>query len=232
MFYAVVGHPPDVPGAINAMAAALLEELTLEEISVALKRCRRECRFPVRLPDIFLRCPGHEVPKPEAEMRAAWDVLTAFVKKYVGCDPEGNYGPEHGFWGKMRIGGKSYENRFPALSQRILDVVRRTGGWRQYKCMTEEDHPFQQKRFFEEYAAWRATENVMPMMLPAAAAKQLVEAKAMEPVKNSTAVNSSAPRKVLRTNVGMESTPRKDPATEKARLAAYLKQHPEIGAKA
>jgi hypothetical protein len=43
------------------MAADLLDEgATLEEISTALSRCRKECRFPVRLPDIWQRVPGRE----------------------------------------------------------------------------------------------------------------------------------------------------------------------------
>ncbi|HET6179678.1 MAG TPA: hypothetical protein VFE61_22330 [Candidatus Sulfotelmatobacter sp.] len=37
---------------------------------------------------------------------------------------------------------------------------RRTGGWKVYACMTDGDFPFVQKRFFEEYAAWSAVEQV------------------------------------------------------------------------
>jgi hypothetical protein len=114
-----------------------------------LTRCANECRYPVRLPDILQRISGHEVPQLEAEARRAWDVVTAFVAKYVSNDVHGNYGPEHGWY-----------NNFPTLSDRILDTVRRSGGWKTYKCATDEDFPFVQKRFFEEYEAWTAVEQI------------------------------------------------------------------------
>ena len=71
-----MGNPPEATGALNAMAASLLEDgATVEQISAALKRCTKECRFPVRLPDIYQRITGREVPHVEAEMRAAWDEM-------------------------------------------------------------------------------------------------------------------------------------------------------------
>jgi len=85
----------------------------------------------------------------DAEARAAWDTVTRFCSKYVSNDVHGNYGPEHG----------SY-NDFPKLADRILDSVRRSGGWKTYKCATSEDFPFLQKRFFEEFQAWTAVEHV------------------------------------------------------------------------
>jgi hypothetical protein len=51
------------------------------------------------------------------------------------------------------------------LGDRILDCVRRSGGWKTYKCATDEDFPFLQKRFFEEYQAWTAVERVDPSKL-------------------------------------------------------------------
>jgi hypothetical protein len=60
---------------------------------------------------------------------------------------------------------RRYPKTFPKLSQRILDTVRHTGGWRTYKCMTDDDFPHQQKRFFEEYAAWTAVEQIPPAKL-------------------------------------------------------------------
>jgi hypothetical protein len=157
-FYAMMGHPPEVPGAINSMAGLLLAEANAAQINEALNRCTKECRFPVRLPDIMQRIPGNEIPKTEAMARKAWDVLIAFVKKYVSNDIYGNYGPEHGW----------YPKTFPKLDDRILDTVRRTGGWIAYARLVlpmesrrpEEDLPFQQKRFFEEYMAWTAVERI------------------------------------------------------------------------
>ena len=60
-FYAMVGNAPEVKGAIAAMSIALLSRATSEQISAALDRCMVECRFPVRLPDIFQRIPGTEL---------------------------------------------------------------------------------------------------------------------------------------------------------------------------
>jgi len=147
-FYAVMGNMPEVEGSLTAMAEVLLLEASHDNIKIALDRCMRECRWPVRLPDIFLRIPGCEVTKPDAEARCAWDILTSFVKKYVGNDIHGDYGPEHGW----------FPTGFPKLEQRILDTVRRTGGWKVYALMDETDFPHQQKRFFEEYRAWTAVE--------------------------------------------------------------------------
>jgi hypothetical protein len=148
-FYSVVGHRPDELGALALMAEMLTQSATDDEINAALSRCARECRYPVRIPDILQRVPGKEVPQLEAQARKAWDVVTAFVAKYVSNDVYGNYGPEHGW----------YDN-FPKLSDRILDTVRRTGGWKIYRCMTDENFPFVQKRFFEEYEAWTAVERL------------------------------------------------------------------------
>ena len=154
-FYSVMGHRPDEPGALALMAEILCQSGSDEQIAESMTRCTRECRFPVRLPDLLQRIPGQEVPQSEAEARKAWDVLTAFARKYVGNDVYGTYGPEHGW----------HPQTFPHLSERILDVVRRTGGWKMYKCMTDDDFPFVQKRFFEEYAAWVAVEQVAPNRL-------------------------------------------------------------------
>jgi hypothetical protein len=154
-FYSVMGHRPDEPGALALMAEMLAQSATDDEISVALTRCARECKYPVRMPDILQRIPGQEVPQLEAEARKAWEVVQDFTRRYIGNDVYGNYGPEHGW----------YPKTFSKLSQRIGDTVRRTGGWRTYKSMTDDDYPHQQKRFFEEYAAWTAVEQIVPTRL-------------------------------------------------------------------
>jgi hypothetical protein len=164
-FYDMVGRAPEEPGTLAKMAAYFLAKgITAAQVTAALNLCVEQCRFPVRLPDIMQRIPGYEVPAIEAEARAAWDTAVMFVEKYVGCDAEGQYGPEHGMYGAWgppdEAGEARHPARYPQLSRRILDVVRRTGGWIQYKRMTEEDQPFQQKRFFEEYMAWTAVEQV------------------------------------------------------------------------
>jgi len=93
-----------------------------------------------------------------------------FVKKYVGNDVYGDYGPQHGW----------YPKQYPKLSDRILDTVRRTGGWKAYKCMTDDDFPFVQKRFFEEYTAWVAVGQVAPDKLLTERPRLQLVAKAMD----------------------------------------------------
>jgi hypothetical protein len=148
-FYSVMGHRPEEPGALALMAEMLTQSATDDDIAAALTQCARECKYPVRIPDILQRIPGQEIPQLEAEARKAWDVAQDFTRKYVGNDVYGNYGPEHG-----------WHSNFPKLGDRILDSVRRSGGWKTYKCATDEDFPFLQKRFFEEYQDWTAVEHV------------------------------------------------------------------------
>jgi hypothetical protein len=166
-FYSVMGNRPDEPGALSLMAEVLCQSASDEHIAHAMTRCCRECRYPVRLSDFLQRIPGQEIPQPEAEGRKAWDILQAFVRKYVGNSIHGEYAPEHGW----------YPKTFPKLADRVLDTVRRTGGWKIYKCMTDADFPYVQKRFFEEYAAWTAVERVNPdHMLSAVVESKLLTA--------------------------------------------------------
>jgi hypothetical protein len=148
-FYSVMGNRPDEPGALALMAEILCQSGTDEQIAIAMSRCTRECRYPVRLPDLLQRLPGKEIPAIDAEARRSWDEVGKFVRKYVGNDPYGNWGPEYGSW-------KDY----PKLNNRIMDTVRRVGGWRVFGLMTDKDYPFVQQRFIEEYIAWTAVEGV------------------------------------------------------------------------
>jgi hypothetical protein len=176
-FYSVMGNAPDEPGALALIAQIMVQRATDEQINSALTRCARECRYPVRLSDILQRIPGQEIPELEAETRKAWDVVVQFVDKWVQSDVEGNY--------KIDQGIRS--TKPPQLDQRILNTVRRTGGWKAYKCMTADDFPFLQKRFFEEYAASTAVECIdSSKMLTAPGkeqVKQLTTAKTMETPK-------------------------------------------------
>ena len=147
-FFDIMGHKPEVEGSIAMMAVALCQRGDVPQIEHALSRCMKECRFPVRLPDIILRMQGNEVSAIEAEMRAQWDVVMKFVDKWVRWNSERDRAcPEQGA---------------PVLADRTLDVVRRTGGWSAYLAMDDQDFPFQQKRFFEEYQAWTAVEKILP----------------------------------------------------------------------
>ncbi len=170
-FYGVVGSRPDEHGALALMAEILTQSAPDEEIDGALTRCARECRYPIRLPDILQRIQGQEIPQLEAEGRKAWDLVTSFVSKWVQSDVEGRY--------VITRGARSSEPS--KLAQRILDTVRRTGGWRAYKCMTNDDFPFQQKRFVEEYEAWTAVEQIAPSKLLTEMPRLQLVAKPMDP---------------------------------------------------
>ena len=161
-FYDMVGHKPEEEGTLAVMAKYFFEKgVSPSQLTTALNLCVEQCQYPVRLPDIMQRIPGYEVPTVDAEARAKWDILIRFVEKYVSNNVHGEYGPEYGWYG-TRYDSQGMAKRpatYPEIEQRVLDVVRRTGGWKQYKCMTEADLPFQQKRFFEEYKAWAAVEK-------------------------------------------------------------------------
>jgi hypothetical protein len=134
-----------------AMYVESLADLSDDQILLGVGRAVRELEWfpkPAKLRELA----GAEgsVTDQDARAREAWDSMIQFVAKYVGNDVYGNYGPEHGW----------YPKTFPDPGQKISDTVRRTGGWRTYKCMTKEDFPFTQKRFLEEYAAWTAVEQI------------------------------------------------------------------------
>jgi len=101
------------------------------------------------------------------EARAAWDAVIRYVGK----------------WGRWNC---EYDRAYieagaPTLPARIADTVRRSGGWAVYLGLDPKSFPFQQKRFFEEYAAWTAVEReAVPL-------KQLVgEAQAMKLVADTS----------------------------------------------
>jgi hypothetical protein len=127
-----------------------------EVIERALVRCRREIRgkngFPptLTIADVLDRVGVVSESEVEcAEWRAAWDVTVRYADKYITSDAEGGYGEKRYFGGKLSI---------PELPPQIRDTVRRIGGWHALKCMNNDDFPFVQKRFCEEYRAWEATE--------------------------------------------------------------------------
>jgi hypothetical protein len=155
-----------------------LSDLPREALASAFHRARRELNFMPQVSEIRRLAGADPATQLDGEKRAAWDVLIKFVEKYVGCDAEEHFGPEYGshsaFGPYDDHGVPKHPATYPQLPPRILDCVRRTGGWKQYKRMTEDDHPFQQKRFFEEYENWEATEISLPTL---AACLQIPEAK-------------------------------------------------------
>ena len=162
-----------------ALFVADLEKLPIESVARALARCRREIRgrngFPptLTIADILDRAGiVAESEAEDAEWQAAWDVAVRHANKYIISNPEGEYQEKHYFGETVVI---------PELSQRIRDSVRRIGGWRTIKCMSNDDFPFVQKRFREAYQAWRAAEFVLSRNALAGIGgfKELIGAKRM-----------------------------------------------------
>ena len=144
-----------------------LADLDRSQLEIAFLRARRECKFFPKIAELRELAGANPAQEREAEGCKAWDLLMGFVRKYVGNDIFGNYGPEHGW----------YPKSYPTLSGRILDVVRRTGGWKAYKCLADADFPFQQRRFFEQYEAWISVEKISPAALLTEAPRRQLVAK-------------------------------------------------------
>lgn len=181
-FYGAVGNPPTVDGALAVMAKALISKASIEQIAIALDGCMFE-KYPVRLPHIFARIPGLDVDV-NAEKRLAWETVERFASKWLR-------------WNEDRTIAH-IEAGAPELSPRILDTVRRSGGWSVYLRMTDEDFPHQQKRFFEEYEAYDEIQHVAAdprKLLEMPRAKELIAAKTMPSptVRNSLHAAPPAP---------------------------------------
>jgi hypothetical protein len=154
------------------MYVETLADLSDDQIRLCVGRAIREAKWFPKPAELRELAGASQQQGQDAEARKAWDVLTRFVKKYVGNDVYGTFAPQHGWYPKSH----------PKLSDRILDTVRRSGGWKVYKCMTNDDFPFVQKRFFEEYSAWTAVERIeQPKLIREMPQLQLV-AKPMDPL--------------------------------------------------
>ena len=156
-----------------AMYVESLTDLSDEQIRVCVGRAIRELKWfpkPAELRELVSYNPEEE---QDAEARAAWDVVVDFTDKYIQSDPQGCYVVDQGV---RRVPP-------PVLSQRILDTVRRTGGWRAYKLMDAADLPHQQRRFMAEFKAWAAVEQIpVSRFLTELPRLQLV-AKPMDPLR-------------------------------------------------
>src|SRR5438046_110079 len=122
-----------------------LADIEHKQLEIAFTRARHELKFFPRIAELRDLAGKGQKQEADAESRAAWDTILDFTSKYIQSDPQGNYRIDQGV-----------RRTAPAvLSQRILDTIRRTGGWKVYKCMDLDDMPFIQKRFFGEYDAWQ-----------------------------------------------------------------------------
>jgi hypothetical protein len=201
--------------------AADLADLDRSQLEMAFARGRRECRFFPKIAELRELAGASPKQSQDAEARKAWDVLQTFVSKYVGNDVHGTYGPVHGWHPKT----------FPQLSDRILDTVRRSGGWKTYKCMTDEDFPFVQKRFFEEFLAWTAVERVdLGHMLTAAVPepKRLSDGVKIEQRRENkpTEARTSKPKPIPQP---LTDAQRRDRREMLRQQAAYVRQREARG---
>lgn len=135
-----------------------LEPLSDESIQLALGRCRREIGGngyapTLTIKDVLDRAGVIAQDRlDDAECRAAWDALLRYASKHIVSDVEGSYVPRHYF---------GVDTQVPKLDQRTADALRRIGGWAVIKTITADDYPFVQKRFYEEYRAWSATDAAL-----------------------------------------------------------------------
>jgi hypothetical protein len=144
--------------ALNLFVTDLLP-LADEAIVRALTRSRREIRgkngFPptLTIADVLDRAGVvTEAEVEDSQCRAAWDLVQQYISRHVVRDSEGIYVERDFVGNRGRV-------PMPELSQRIRDTVRRVGGWRVLVNPSEDDLPHVQRRFYEEYRAWAATEQ-------------------------------------------------------------------------
>lgn len=119
-----------------------LVDIPQDRLQEAFRRARQELDFVPGVAEIRRLALADQGVLIDAEMRKAWEIVDRFAGKWCrwNCERDCAY----------------VEAGAPKLSQRIMDTVRRTGGWTVYLQLAPEDFPFQQKRFFEEYKAWDA----------------------------------------------------------------------------
>ena len=148
-------------GPALALWAEELAYLDDDVILEALRRCRCELRgkdgFPpvLTLADILDRAGVvSESQIKDAKARAAWDCAIEYADRFVARNAEGQY-EERDF-----VGNRGRVQR-PQLSQQIRDTVRRVGDWRVLKNISSDDFPHVQRRFFEAFNSWQATDIVI-----------------------------------------------------------------------
>lgn len=139
-----------------------LRDLPRNQLEIAFGRARRELKFFPKIAELR-ELTG---PQIEDEAVAAWDETIRFVERYVQSDVYGNYSIEQGV----------RDSPPPVLSLRIMDTVRRVGGWLLLKTMSGDDYPHVQRRFLEHYGAWTEIQQVpVDRLLTEAPQKRLTE---------------------------------------------------------
>lgn len=195
-----------------------LLDVPQEHLAKAFVKARRELDYIPGVAELRRLAQADDAGNVDADMRAAWDAVTKHVAKW-------------GRWNSERDRAH-LETDAPELPERIVDTVRRTGGWTVYLGMDLDSFPFQQKRFFDEYKAWVRTERAaidLWKSLPAADVKQLAAAKTMalshqDPKRLTTpgnGITGTKPRRIEPELTPEDLQVRREAA--KARLAEYLR---------
>jgi len=186
-----------------------LLDVPQDHLAKAFVKARRELDYIPGVAELRRLAQSDDAGNVDADMRAAWDVVTKHVAKWGRWNCERDYA--------------YLETGAPELPERIADTVRRTGGWTVYLAMDVDSFPFQQKRFFEEYKAWMRTEqsalNLSRLLPPAVDVKQLAAAKAMREPSPATAPEKAKPQRIELELTPDELQVRRDAA--KARLAQW-----------
>jgi hypothetical protein len=169
----------------QVLFAQALADVPKSSLETAFSAAVRQLSFEPRPADIRKLAGLAPEQQELGEAHKAWDLVCAFADKWVAADHEGVF--------RMHQGVRS--EPIPTLSQRILDVVRRTGGWEPYKWRTTKSLPFLERDFLQEYKVWTYAEFVdeSKMLTPGEVLKQL---KAPVPLKSMPAPESPRPQKL------------------------------------
>ena len=142
-----------VTPAVLAVYAAEISDIPRAQLEGTFAKARRECVFFPRIAELRALAGVGQQQRASAEANealAAWIEVQRFCAKYVGNDPYGNWGPQHGWY-------KSW----PDLGPRVIDSVRAVGGWRAIKLADDRELTFLQKRFTEAFSHCHAVQGTL-----------------------------------------------------------------------
>jgi hypothetical protein len=173
------------PQRLQIYATDLSADLSQEQLSLALTRARRECRFFPKISELREFAGGSVEDRFKVETEAAWTWANDYLRK----------------WGTERLplyqgGGKRVEA--PSLPARIEYALRRIGGLRGLNQVTEETRPFVFKAFGEAYRQAPLAELQTPGLQAKFGAKQL-----LGETKKLTAKVGSLPKSNAEPKIGM-----------------------------
>jgi hypothetical protein len=194
-----------------------LADLSQQQIEQALRRARRELKFFPKIAELRELAGAGMAAEASAEARRAWEALVKFVDRWCrwNCEYDRAY----------------VERGAPILAQRIVDTVHRTGGWSAYLGLSSADFPFQQRRFFEEYAAWEAVEKVdmskLLIEIPQLKllARRMNQPDRVEPVKSPSAAPMSKPKLICESITDVQLEDRREMLRQQAEFIRQKSTH-------